>query len=171
MHISMAALKGLHLDVVWWLVTPQNPLKIDKPADMDVRLALCREMAQTPKIVVSDIEREMGTQITYQTIKKLKKTHPKVDFVWISGMDNALTLHKWNNWKELLRQIPTVHITRKPATSLIRQCPLRMYSAQHHVYVNRAARYPLIPGTTFWMLQKKMVNVSSTEIRNSLKQT
>lgn len=164
-HISMAALKGLQLDVVWWLVTPQNPLKSDKPASMDERIALCRAIAQPPSIVVSDIERDLGTNITYDTVRKLKKAYPASDFVWISGMDNALSLHKWNNWKGLLREIPMVHLTRKPATSLIRQSPLRMYGKQHHVFIDRPARHPLTPGTTFWMLQRKMVNISSTEIR------
>ena len=165
-HISIAALKGLQLDVVWWLVTPQNPLKQEAPADMDERIKLCRKIASHPKIVVSDIERQLGTHITFQTIKKLKLFHPKSQFVWISGMDNAVTLHQWNNWKDLLDEIPTVHLSRKPATSLIRQCPLRMYSKQHHVFVDRPAKYPLDSGTTFWMLQRKMVNISSTDLRN-----
>ena len=85
-------------------------------------------------------------------------------------MDNALSLHKWNNWKALLGLIPMVHLTRKPATSLIKQCPLRMYESQRHFFVNQSARYPLKPGTTYWMLQKKMVNISSTDIRNNNKQ-
>lgn len=165
-HISLSALKGLELDVVWWLVTPQNPLKKDAPAGMNERIKLCRKIAVHPKIVVSDIERSLGTHITYQTITKLKKYHPTSKFVWISGMDNAVSLHKWHNWKDLLKEIPTVHLSRKPASSLIQQCPLRMYGNQHHVFVDKSAKYPLDSGTTFWMLQKKMVNISSSEIRS-----
>ena len=164
-HISLAALIGLELNLVWWLVTPQNPLKKQIPETMEERIKKCQKIAFHPKIVVSDIEKELGTRITYYSIKKLKKTHTSCDFVWISGMDNALSLHKWHHWKDLLREIPMVHLTRKPATTLIQQCPLRLYSKQKHVFVDKAARYPLAPGTTFWMLQKKMVNISSTEIR------
>jgi hypothetical protein len=58
-----------------------------------------------------------------------------------------------------------VHLTRSPAKSLIQSCPLRMLGSQRHVFINKAAQYPLESGTTYWMLQKKMVNVSSTEIR------
>lgn len=165
-HISLAAMKGLNLDAIWWLVTPQNPLKPYAPADMDERIEQCRNIAGHPKIVISDLERMMGTHITYDSIKALKKHYPRNDFVWISGMDNALSLHKWHNWKALLKLIPMVHLTRKPATSLIQQCPLRLYGRQNHVFVTQPARYPLSPGTTFWMLQKKMVNISSTELRN-----
>ena len=169
LHISLAAMKGLELDAIWWLVTPQNPLKAENPEPMQKRIEKCIKIAQHPKIIISDIERELGTRITYYTVKKLKQRHPKTHFVWVSGMDNALTLHNWHHWKELLAEIPTVHLTRKPATSLIRQCPLRMYTKQHHVFVDKPARYPLDSGTTFWMLQKKMVNISSTEIREASK--
>jgi nicotinate-nucleotide adenylyltransferase len=164
-HISQAAMKGLGLDVVWWLVSPQNPLKSMKAPPIDQRLEQCRALISRPHIVVSDIERDLGTSITYFTIKKLKQLHPATEFVWISGMDNALSLHTWNHWKRLLEEIPTVHLTRKPATSLIRNCPLRLYGRQRHVFIEKSAKYPLEAGITYWMLQKKMVNISSTEIR------
>ena len=32
LYISMEAKKILKLDDIWWLVTPQNPLKVNKPA-------------------------------------------------------------------------------------------------------------------------------------------
>lgn len=165
-HISLAAQKALMLDAIWWLVTPQNPIKSEKAPNMDERIQLCQNISENyPQILVSDIERSLGTNITFRTIQKLKRFYPNVNMVWISGMDNALGLHNWNNWKELLSEIPTAHLTRKPATSLIQNCPLRMYSKQAHKFIEKAAKYPLEPGITYWMLQKKMVNISSTEIR------
>ncbi|MFN3701318.1 MAG: nicotinate-nucleotide adenylyltransferase [Alphaproteobacteria bacterium] len=167
LHISLAALKGLKLDAIWWLVTPQNPLKTEQPAEMDERLALCEKIAHHPQIVISDIERELGTNITYHTVQRLQKIHPRSEFIWISGMDTALSFHTWNYWHELLAIIPTVHLTRNPATSLIRRCPLRLYTKQKHVVIEKAAKYPLQAGTTYWMMQKKMVNISSTELRSA----
>jgi nicotinic acid mononucleotide adenylyltransferase len=38
LHISQAALKSLRLDEVWWMVSPQNPLKsADGMAELDRR--------------------------------------------------------------------------------------------------------------------------------------
>ena len=41
-----------------------------------------------------------------------------------------------------------------------------MYGKQKHVVIDKGGQYPLDSGTTYWMMQKKMLNISSTEIRN-----
>jgi nicotinate-nucleotide adenylyltransferase len=170
-HISLAALKGLELDAVWWLVTPQNPIKTMLAMPINERMVLCKKIAAPhPKILVSSIEQDLGTAITYETIRKLKSHFPQTDFAWISGMDNALNLHKWNYWRELLREICMVHLARNPAASFIQSCPLRMLGTQRHVFINKGGRFPLDSGTTYWMLQKKMVNISSTELREKIAQ-
>lgn len=166
-HISLAAMKGLHLDAVWWLVSPQNPIKEEKPLPLAQRMKLCEALAEHPKILVSGIEGDMGTSITYDSVKKLKTFYAGTKFVWISGMDNALGLHRWNRWRDLLAEIPMVHLTRNPARSLVSSCPLRMYGKQRHVVIDKCGRYPLDSGVTYWMMQKKMLNISSTEIRNN----
>lgn len=165
-HISLAALKGLQLDCVWWLVTPQNPLKRESPAAMQERLDHCRALTDShPKILISAMEGDLGTHNTHDTIAALKRHYPKHSFVWVSGMDSALSLHQWNRWRDLLGLIPMLHLTRKPATSLIKRCPLRLYAPQKHVFIDRGGDWPLTPGTTYWMLQNKMVNISSSDIR------
>lgn len=169
-HISLAALKTLKLDAVWWLVSPQNPLKGQKPLPLEERVKLSEDLVQHPQILISDMEKDLGTTITYESVKRLKQRYSKTDFVWITGMDNALSLHKWNHWQELLSEICMVHLTRYPAHALIKNCPLRMLKSQKHVCINRAGLFPLDSGTTYWLMQKKMVNISSTQIReNNLK--
>jgi nicotinate-nucleotide adenylyltransferase len=170
-HISLAAMKGLELDAVWWLVSPQNPIKPFKPSPLEERVGLCRDLVEHPNILVSDIEKDFGTTITYYSILKLKKLFPHTEFVWISGMDNALGLHKWHHWKDLLSEICMVHLTRNPARSLVKSCPYRMYEKQKHVFIDRGGKLPLDSRTTYWMMQKKMVNISSTEIREKLKKS
>lgn len=164
-HISLAALNGLHLDAVWWLVTPQNPLKDQQPLPMEERIALSKKLITHPEILVTGIEKDLDTSITYFTIRKLKSFFPSTQFIWISGMDNALSLHKWNHWKELLTEIPMVHFSRNPASSMIRASPLRLYGRQKHVFLDKGGAVPLDSGISYWMMQKKMVHASSTEIR------
>lgn len=170
-HISKIAMAALDLHALWWIVTPQNPLK-DKSIlqPYDDRIAECRKLVGNhPKILVTDIERDLGTNITVFTVRKLKSYYPNTDFVWITGMDNALNLHKWNHWKELLSEICMLHITRHPAVSLTQRCPQRLLSDHRHVILERGAHVPLLPRISYWLLQKKMINISSTEIRNKNK--
>ena len=169
LHISKAAMQMLGLDCIWWLVTPQNPLKSQKPLSMEQREALCNDLVDDPKILISTIEKDLGTNITYQTIKRLKTYYRDTDFVWITGMDNALSLHEWNNWQELLDLLPMAHLTRMPATSLVQNNPLRMYRKQRHIVQRHAGRPNLDSGQTFWILGKKMIDISSTEIRSRSK--
>jgi nicotinic acid mononucleotide adenylyltransferase len=45
-----------------------------------------------------------------------------------------------------------------------------MYEKQKHIFIDKGGRFPLDSGTTYWMMQKKIVNISSTEIRQKMQQ-
>jgi nicotinate-nucleotide adenylyltransferase len=167
-HISKMALKTLQLDAIWWLVTPQNPLKSkDNLLPHQRRIELSQNIMQHPKIIVTGLEAELSATHTYGTVKILKKHFPHTQFCWITGMDNAHTLHKWNHWRALLGEICMVHITRHPPVKLIKQCPVRLMQNQRHIVLTHGQKATLDSHTTYWLLQKKMVNISSTEIRDN----
>lgn len=166
-HVAMNALKSLQLDYIWWLVSPQNPLKPNPPPPTSVRMAMCRDLIDDPRLIVSDLEDQFGTRYTFDTVHSIRKNFPRTDFIWISGMDIAHDLHRWARWRDLLELISFTHLTRPPADSLVQSCPLRLYAKQNHVFVHRAARYDLSPGSTYWMMDKQMVDISSTILRNN----
>jgi nicotinate-nucleotide adenylyltransferase len=168
LNISLIALKTLRLDCVWWMVTPQNPFK--KTGDMEPfekRFEMCGKFIDHPKILVSDIEQKLGFSRTINSVRVLKARYPGADFVWITGMDVAHELHRWHRWHELLDEIAMAHICRPPAYSVIRNTPVRMLAGRKHVYPVKAARHKLSPGKSFWILRKKMIDVSSSYLRGS----
>ena len=169
LHISNMALKSLKLDAIWWLVTPHNPLKPRKGLPtIPERMELCNQIVNNhPKIVVTGIEKELNTTYSYATVNRLNIYFPHTNFAWITGMDNAHSLHLWNEWQNLLDEICMVHITRQPPVKLVKQCPARMLTTQKHMVINRGGKYPLDSRTTYWLLQKRMINISSTNIRNN----
>src|SRR5215208_4917105 len=88
-HISLHAMRALGLDEVWWLVSPGNPLKA-AAADMApfaARLESARHMARRARIRVSDFELRGVTGYTIDTVRALKRRHPKQDFIWLLGSD------------------------------------------------------------------------------------
>ena len=168
LHLSRLAARALALDCVWWLVTPQNPLK--SPAELlplADRMARCRALAvNDPAVVVSDLETRLGSNLTADTLRAVVGLYPGADFVWITGMDNALTMHRWHDWRGILATMATAHLARPPALSLVRNCPLRLLAGQNHVMVARGGAYPLRPYTSFWIRQVPMIDLSSTKLRN-----
>ncbi len=169
LHISKVALNTMQLDAIWWMVTPQNPLKpSDGLPSVEERVKLSKALIDHPKILVTGIEQNLSSTFTYETVRTLKKRFPCTEFAWITGMDNAHNLHLWQHWKDLLQHICMIHITRHPPVKLIKSCPLRMLSSQKHITVNHGGCYPLDSQTTYWLLQKKMINISSTEIREKM---
>ncbi len=111
-HITREAIKRLHLDQVWWLVTPGNPLKARQPAPMAQRMARARAVMQHPRVRITDLEVHLGTRYTYATIRRLQAMYPGVTFVWLMGADNLAQLHRWDRWQDILRALPVAVLAR-----------------------------------------------------------
>ncbi|MBV9833149.1 MAG: nicotinate-nicotinamide nucleotide adenylyltransferase, partial [Alphaproteobacteria bacterium] len=96
-HISLEALKRLDLDEVWWLVSPQNPLKAaNGMASLADRMEGARSVTAThPRLRVTDLERKLGTRYTIDTVRALRRRHPHARFVWLMGADNLRQLPRW----------------------------------------------------------------------------
>ncbi len=112
--ITLAAIDALALDAAWWLVSPGNPLK-DAARDMaplPARLASARAMARRAPIRATDIETRLHTRYTLDTIRKLKRRHPKNLFIWLMGADNLAEFHRWKNWRQIAREVPIAVIAR-----------------------------------------------------------
>ncbi len=110
-YISLTALKRLKLDYVWWLVSPGNPLK-SEPSSFEKRLAAARITAHHPRLVVSDIERRLGTRYTLDTVAALQRRFPNIRFVWLMGSDNLQNFHLWRNWQQIALRLPLVVVQR-----------------------------------------------------------
>jgi nicotinate-nucleotide adenylyltransferase len=106
-HISLAALRRLRLDEVWWLVSPQNPLKpVEGMAEFETRLEGARSVARHPRIRVCDIERRLGTHYTCDTLRALVKRFPQLAFVWLMGADNLIEIPRWRDWTAIFHLVP-----------------------------------------------------------------
>jgi nicotinate-nucleotide adenylyltransferase len=113
-HVAETALKRLQLDRVWWLVSPQNPLK-PKSGPFETRMASARAHAHGPDMVVSDFEKRFGCTYTYMTLRLLRRLYPGVTFVLIMGADNLAHFHKWRRWREVARVAPVAIVSRPGA--------------------------------------------------------
>ena len=114
-RISLAAIRKLGLDEVWWLVSPGNPLKPQAGmAPLAARLASARNMARRAPIRATAIEAELGTRYTIDTLRALISRYPQLRFIWLMGADNLGQFHRWRDWRRIARTVPIAVIARPP---------------------------------------------------------
>ena len=168
-HVAMSlyALKQLRLDEVWWLVSPQNPLKAKNGmAPLPKRLRQARRLAKGyPRLRVTAIEERLGTRYTIDTLLALKRLKPKVSFIWLMGADNLLTFHRWHRWKDLFCNVP-IAVFRRPGYALGR-CPGKaaIHFAKAKLKTPLAGQLAVQSPPAWLVLANKPNKVSATKLR------
>ena len=112
LHVAHTGMKALGLDRVWWIVSPQNPLKARRAGEFLRRYIGVQEAANSPRMVISDIEHRIGIRTTADLLRVLHSRHPGVHFVWIMGADNLKQFHRWHRWREIAATTPIAIIAR-----------------------------------------------------------
>ena len=151
-HLMIASYMAEFTDLkeIWFVVTPQNPLK-EKSSLLDdyQRLHMVNLAVESDqRLRASDIEFKMSKpNYTIRTLAYLQDKFPGRHFVVISGTDIFPTFHKWKNWESLL-ELYSFYVYPRPGTS-------------EHELLNHPS-VKLFPAP--------QVEISSTFIRQSLKE-
>lgn len=93
------------LDQVWFVVSPQNPLKEKSTLLADHhRLAMVNlAVEDDPRFRSSNIEFKLPRpSYTIDTLTWLAEKYPAREFIPIIGSDNIASFRKWKNWEVLL---------------------------------------------------------------------
>ncbi len=166
-HVAETARKRLQLGRVWWLVSPQNPLKSSgETADYRERVARVRRLiGRRPRHVVSTLEARIGVRRTAETVAHLVRRWPQVRFVWIMGGDNLGGFHRWGAWRSIAQMAPIAVVSRPgvrpPAGLACAAQALRPYRVlQENAGLTVVRRPPV------WVyLTARYNNASSTALR------
>ena len=169
-QISLAALKRLRLDQVWWLVSPSNPLKAKAP-DLETRIAIAREVAHHPKIVVTGFEAGRGSAYTVDTIRFLKRRYPSVNFVWLMGADNLVSFHRWRSWESLFRLVPIAVLDRPGYRLKARASRAAQRFASAAIDETDASGLPGMVPPAWTLLTLPLSSLSSTRLRGGKEAT
>jgi len=106
-HISNIALKSFQLDEIWWLVSPQNPLKSKfNNSSLRKRINYAKKISNGYKIRVDDLESKFNTNLTAKTLKIILERYKGTKFIWLMGADNLNEINKWFNWKNIFNTMP-----------------------------------------------------------------
>jgi nicotinate-nucleotide adenylyltransferase len=105
--IAQHILDTCHLKQVWFVVSPQNPLKESKSLlNENNRLHLVRlAIEDQTKFRASSVEFTMPRpSYTIDTLTHLSDKFPKHEFSVIMGSDSLENLPKWKNYEQILKQ-------------------------------------------------------------------
>ncbi|RQP10028.1 MAG: nicotinate-nucleotide adenylyltransferase [Chryseobacterium sp.] len=93
------------MEELWFVVSPQNPLKEKKSLLKDYnRLEMVNlAIGNYPRMRASDVEFSLPRpSYTVDTLAYLKEKHPQHSFSLIMGEDNLASLRKWKNYEQLI---------------------------------------------------------------------
>ena len=106
------------LEKVWFIVSPQNPLKNSNSLLTDTnRLQLVRLATENDnRLRASDIEFHLPRpSFTIDTMIYLEEKFPDHHFNIIMGGDSFSNIKKWKNYKKLLKSYPVIVYNRPGA--------------------------------------------------------
>jgi nicotinate-nucleotide adenylyltransferase len=118
-HLTREALRALGLHQVWWLVSPQNPLKAAAGmAPFAARLAGAETaLAQAGlgrRVLATGLEGRLGVTRTAETLALLRARYPGAAFVWLMGADNLAEIPRWWRWTGIFRADRVAVFDRSP---------------------------------------------------------
>lgn len=137
------------LQSVWFIVSPQNPLKRSASLLNEYhRLFLVRLATEgNVKLRTSDIEFKLPRpSYTIDTLTYLEEKYPKNEFTVIIGSDSLNNIGKWKNSETLLKN----------------------YS--FYVYQRPGFEAPQQSKGNIRLFEAPLINISSTYIRNAIQQ-
>jgi nicotinate-nucleotide adenylyltransferase len=143
------------LDQVWFVVSPQNPLKKKETLLKDRDRFYLTELATGNLVGLQASDIEFGRpapSYTIDTMALLKERYPQHKFVLVMGEDNLYTLHKWKNAVELVTQFPLYIYPRPDAIKK----------------KNDLLDEILVKATVKWV-KAPLMDISGTFIRNGIK--
>ncbi|MBV8392361.1 MAG: nicotinate-nucleotide adenylyltransferase [Alphaproteobacteria bacterium] len=165
-HVSLEALKRLGLHEVWWLVSPQNPLKSgDGMEPLATRLVRAKQIAHHPRIKVEAPELLLGTRYTLDTVQALKRLYPQAHFVWLMGADILPQLVRWEGWRDLFGSIAIAAFARPGwGYSALQSAAPRAF-ARYRIDAGRARTLATCEPPAWCFIPSRLDSHSATAIR------
>ena len=151
-HLIIANIMAENTDLhkVWFVVSPQNPLKPSKGLlhEFDRYDMVKAAIADHYKLEVSDVEFQLPKpSYTIHTLAYLKEKHPIKEFKVIVGGDNLENFSKWKNHEEILNQ-HGLYVYKRPGVT---NTPLERHANVH-------------------IVDAPLLDISATYIRNCIRQ-
>ncbi|AGF74170.1 nicotinic acid mononucleotide adenylyltransferase [Bartonella australis AUST/NH1] len=165
--VAKSAIRRLHLDQLWWMVTPGNPLKdCTRLPFLHERMRLSIELVDHPKIRITGFEGNIGSTISAETISYILAHYSGVRFVWVMGADSLVTIHRWHQWRDIVSTLPIAIIDRPSARMSALSSPMARAYRYFRLDERESARLPFMKPPVWTYLHVPLSFQSSTKLRS-----
>ena len=127
--------------------------------------AAAREQMRHPRVRVTDLEAQLGTRYTAETLVALKTRYPGVRFVWLMGADNLGSFHHWDRWETIMKLVPVGVLARPGEQLKAGLSPAARRFARWRLPQTQAKSLPFRRPPAWVLLTGRMLDLSSTELR------
>ena len=127
----------------------------DYLADGVDRIEMCRIAASDfskAELCLIEFERE-GRSYSYDTVVRLKQIYPDKRFTFVCGGDMIVTLDRWYNYRELIKEIPFIAFKRS--------------DTDRELFEQRIEQFRR-DGADITVFDREITAVSSTYIRSNI---
>jgi len=120
-HFDMAKYihETLKVDEIWFLFSENwqkaNANYAPSKQRMEMGDILAKHYPNLP-FVMSDIQDQLGTHITFEVLSQLKEKFADTRFIWIMGADNLANFHTWKHSDDIIQNFLTAVVDRPPYT-------------------------------------------------------
>jgi len=172
-QMSLFAMKRLKLDEIWWIVSPQNPLKSKENMDsFDSRLAFAKELVAPHKdIIVTDFESEIQSVHTIDTLRAIKAKESEIFFVWLMGKDNLSSVHLWKSWQDIFCLLPIAVFNRSGYSLACQRSQAEVLFAEAECPLASVEELAVSPPPVWVVLDNELNPTSATQIRKTSQPT
>jgi nicotinate-nucleotide adenylyltransferase len=148
--IANYIIQNTDIDSLWFVVSPQNPLKQEYVHDYDAHRLRMAELVsrRLENVITSGVEFSLSKpSYTINTLNELQRKFPNDELTLIIGADNWVGFDKWKSFEEIINN--------------------------YHIMIYPRVGYEVIippeHSDTITLVKAPEIEISSTDIRNGLK--
>ena len=116
-------------------------------------------------IIIKEIEKNIDSKYTYETLEYILNHYPNIKFFWLMGADNLINFHKWEKWREIFKNISVVVFKRHGYNhKALKSIACKTFSNYQIIsYELNKIYFTKLPSWSW--VNNKEIRISSTEIR------
>ncbi|MGD9977969.1 MAG: nicotinate (nicotinamide) nucleotide adenylyltransferase [Bacteroidales bacterium] len=138
------------LQEIWFVISPQNPLKEKEelaPERDRLNMLYLALPDNNPRLKVSELELGMASpSYTIDSLREFSRVYPGIDFVILMGSDSVKTLNRWKEYE-----------------TLVAGWDIYVYPRENN------AIFIEFPSPRFTLIDAPVLGISSTQIRTLVK--